>query len=478
MRITVPVAGPLAKDSDIQVNDQRSINLYPEIELVGAKSQLTMKSTPGLNLITTAGNGPIRSNIVKFASNAYFVSGQQLMKMTTAYAVSAVGTLNTTSGWCGIVAGRSYVVVVDGGDLYTWDDSDFAIVTDSGDADYDAQAPTSATSIAYIDGYYVANNAATDDVIISALEDPQAWDATDFTSADAHPDDVKALMTTFKDIYAIGSETTQVYYNSGNADFPFDLYPNGVLEWGTPAFASVANAQGNVFMLGASKEGALCVVMISGFSVSRISDTDMDRELSGFTTYSDAVGMTYHQAGQTFYILTLPTEDRTFVYHVEQQMWHERTYYGGGRHRASGTGAFNGRIIVGDYSNNNIYYFDLSKYTDNGATIERKRITQCLHKDGLPISVSELFLEFAAGVGLTSGQGSDPQVVLRYSKNGGKTWSSAFTRDIGPLGEYDAAAVWHKLGQSERRGFVFEITVTDPVSVTLIGGYADVTVDG
>lgn len=472
MRIQVPIVGPLAKDTDVEVNNQRSINLYPEVELVGAKSQITLKSTPGLLYQVTAGNGPIRSNFVEWSDKTYFVSGQELMSMDAGLAVTSIGTLTSSSGRCHLAAGRNYLAVVDGRDLYTWDGADFATVTDSGDPDYDADCPTNPEYIVVMDGYFIVNNQNSDQFNISTADDPQAWDALDFATADKHPDDLKALATEGPNLYLIGEKTTEVWWNSGNADFPFERYANGVIEWGIAAPHSLAQSAGSLFMLGTNRQGARSVVMVNGFQASPISDPDMDDELATLDTVSDAIGMSYHQSGKTFYFLTFPTEDRTFVYHVEQQMWHERKGYEIGRHRAAGMGAFADKTWVGDYVDGKIYTFEPDVYTDNGATIERKRTTQVLHKDRQQISVNRLEIEFAPGVGVTTGQGSDPQVMLRYSVNGGRTWSSEQWRDIGALGDFHVRCVWEKFGQAPQ--FTFEITVTDPVRVTIVGGYADV----
>ena len=80
---------------------------------------------------------------------------------------------------------------------------------------------------------------------------------------------------------------------------------------------------------------------------------------------------------------------------------------------------------------------------------------------------------FDAGVGLATGQGSDPQAMLRWSDDGGYTWSNSHWRSIGKLGEYSHRAIWRRLGRSRHR--VFELTVTDPVNATVVGLYAQIS---
>ena len=467
MRVSLPLSGARQSDRAIQVNSQRSINWYPSLEGDGAKSVLTMLPTPGLDRRIEFGNGPTRSNIVEFAGAAYWVSGSELMKMTTAESVSAVGSLNTNTGYCYLAAGRTYLMVTDGGDGYTWNDTTFAAISDG-------DFPTNPSYCGYLDGFFLVLDAGTDQWNKSASENPTSWDALEFASAEASPDDAVAIVTTYRDLYIIGTLTTQVYYNSGNPQFPFDLYANGVLEFGTPAPASVTKTGGNIFMLAQVEGGGITVLRINGFQAQRISDPDIAYTLSRMTTITDAEGYAYTEADQTFYVLTFPSEDLTLTYHVEQGQWHDRSSHGMGRHRSRGYGRFNGRHYVGDYQNAKLYALDPAKYTDDGQTIRRVRRGAVLHKDGLQFEVNEFEVEFARGKGLVDGQGSDPQAIFRYSYDGGNTWSNELWQPMGALGDYTRRAIWYRLGQMN--DFRFELAVTDPIEAILIAAYADVTV--
>lgn len=466
-RIAIPIAGPRSVNKSLVVNAQRALNLYPEVEGDGAKAILTMKCTPAMTRVLSAGNGPCRSNIVEFADAAYYVSGAKLIKVTSAWASSEVGTLNTTTGQCHMVAGRDYLLVTDGGDGYTWDGTTFATVVDG-------DFPANPGGCAYIAGYFVTFNAGTDQFQVSANEDPTSWAALDFASAEADPDNAAGVLSTYRDLYVFGDRTTQVYYLSDNVNFPFSPYVNGVLEFGLHAPDSLARAGGFLFLVAREREGSPTVLMVQGFQAKRIGSGDTADTLAAMTTTDDAVGYAYTDSDQTFYVLTFPTEDITLVYHVEQDMWHERGSYGLGQHRSRGHGYFNGKHLVGDYADGSLHELDDDSYTDNGATITRRRVAGVLHREGRQFEVNEFEVEFQRGVGLASGQGSDPQAMLRYSCDNGRTWSSELWRDIGPQGNYGAKALWHRLGQMD--AFTAEITVTDPVEVVIVAAYADINI--
>jgi hypothetical protein len=466
--VQIPIAGARQVDRAFSVNAQRAIGWYPEVEGDGAKSILTMKPTPGLRELAQAGNGPRRSHGVDFEGDHYFVSGGNLVKVSPLWVATIIGALNTNAGWCGIIAGRTHLLVVDGGDGYTWDGTTFAVVADP-------DFPVSPSACGYMDGYFIVNDDATDQFSISANEDPTAWDALDFASAEADPDNAVAIATSYRDLYLIGQQTTQVYFNSSNADFPFDLYANGVLEFGSPAPASVVRAGGNIFMVAASKNSSVSIVRLNGFQAQKIVDPEMAYTLGRMATITDAVGMAYTQDDQTFYEITFPTEGITYTYHLEQDMWHERSSGGIGlTHRALGHGYFNREHVVGDNANGIIYALDPETYTDNGAPIWRRRIASILHREGRQIEINGLEVEFKAGVGTLAGQGRDPQAMLRYSFDGGHTWSRELWQRIGRMGQYGQRACWTRLGQGHH--FLLEITVTDPVEAIIVGAYADVAV--
>lgn len=469
MKRTVPLLGGRAVDKAFAVNAQRAVNWRPEAEPSGAKSLLTMKPTEGLVLLTTQGNGPCRSQFVEFQDDIYWVSGAQLLSRDSAGTTAVIGALNTNTGWCVLAAGRDYLMVVDGADGWTWSGSAYAQITDG-------DFPANPTWCAYIDGYFLANNDDTDKFYVSSLtggggEDPTSWSALMFATAEADPDDVLAVVKTFERVYMVGSKTTQVYYNSGNADFPFDLITNGILEWGVEAPASIDVSEGVIFLLSRSNGGGLQVIMVNGFQHQAIAPTDMIAELDEFDATSDAEGYVYKRGGQTFYQLTFPTDEVTFEYCMESGFWYERDYEGSGRHRSRGHGYFGGRHLVGDYENGNVYYLSPTAYTDNDHPIIRKRVTSVVAADGRDLVCNALELEFKRGIGLLTGQGSDPEVMLRYSTDGGNTWSDTLRSTIGALGDFDARVFFYRLGQAG--SFVFEITVSDPIEAVLIAVYGD-----
>ena len=87
------------------------------------------------------------------------------------------------------------------------------------------------------------------------------------------------------------------------------------------------------------------------------------------------------------------------------------------------------------------------------------------------VFVSRFELIMQAGNGLSTGQGSDPQVMLRISRDGGQTWGQELLMGTGKIGEYRARAFVNRLGRA--RNFVFELSSSDPVFTSWIMATCD-----
>lgn len=156
----------------------------------------------------------------------------------------------------------------------------------------------------------------------------------------------------------------------------------------------------------------------------------------------------------------------------------EYTVFTIGNHRSvSGIDSgvlFNGKTMVGDRSNGKIYSLDMNTYTDGGLPISRTRRTQIINKERVNVLHHRVEVEFEPGVGLDVAEGEDgedPQAVLKWSDDGGNTWSNGRSVSIGKYTKYGARAVWRGLGKSRNR--IYELSVESPVKIVLIGAHSD-----
>ena len=185
---------------------------------------------------------------------------------------------------------------------------------------------------------------------------------------------------------------------------------------------------------------------------------------------------TYQQDGHNFYVLIFPSANTTWVYDAATNAWHERAAWTNGdftRHRSNCQMAFNNEIVVGDFQNGNIYAFDLDDYTDNNQIQKWLRSWRALPtgQNNLKRTTQHsLQLDLETGTGLNLGQGDDPQVMLRWSDDGGHTWSNEHWISIGKIGQFYRRAIWRRLGMTLKlRDRVYEVSMTDPVKTAIMG---------
>jgi hypothetical protein len=195
-----------------------------------------------------------------------------------------------------------------------------------------------------------------------------------------------------------------------------------------------------------------------------------------YADISDATGYTYQQDGHSFYVLNFPTANTTWVYDVATGAWHERASFANGefnRHRASSQMFFNATTVVGDYQNGKIYSFDLNVYADDGAPQKWLRSWRALPTGANNLARTiqhSMQLDCETGVGLNNGQGSNPQAMLRWSDDGGHTWSSEHWKSMGRIGRSGYRTIWRRLGATMKiRDRVYEVSGTDPVRIYIMG---------
>lgn len=471
-----PFIGQAYLSRSLNMNCQRSVNLFPEIDK-SSKHVIGLYGTPGKTLRVTAGSGPIRA-LYAGETYLYAVSGNTMYYIDTNWTATAMGTLNTSTGTVSIDENTVQLVLADGGDLYT-----STLPTGTVTAVSDPDVPASPSRVAVLGGYAVTDNVGTGKFYLSDINDATAWNALDFATAEGLPDDIVTPYRDHLELRLLGVKSNEVWMLSNNSDFPLERIDQAYIDQGCAAKHAVCHGDNSVFFIGSGKDGDSIIYRTMGFNIKRISTHAIEYAISNYSTISDAIAWVHEEEGHTFIVFTFPTGNATWVYDVATEMWHERAYMIQAtsvlqRDRANCHAFFNRFHVIGDYQNGKIYSLDLDVYADNAEYIKRLRsaptgkdnrayeisITdpvKCAFTGG-NLDMSEgkdrnfhhrLQITMETGVGLVSGQGSDPQVVMRYSNDNGHTWSNElwgsaglYTGGGGNLGEFKRRVIFRRLG--------------------------------
>lgn len=470
-----PILGSSYVARSVNAADSRMVNLYPEAVPEGGKESAFLNRAPGLRVLGAYGTGPIRGEWA-FGGYGYVVSGDEVYKIDTNWAGTLIGTVSGEGPVSMSDNGTQLFIACNpAGYIYNKDTNVFTQITD-------VNFP-GAVTVSFINGYFLFNEPNSQRVWVTNLYNGLVIDALAFASVEGSPDNMVGLIADHKEAWMFGTDTIEVWYDAGTPNFPLAPIQGAYNEIGLAAAYSIAKLDNGLFWLGADKRGKGIVYRANGYTGQRVSTHAVEWQIQQYSRIDDAIGYTYQQDGHAFYMLIFPTANTTWVYDVATQDWHERAGFLNGnftRHRSNCQMFFNNEIVVGDYSTGNIYAFDLNIYADNGLPQKWLRSWRALAtgQNNLKRTAHhQLQLDCESGVSINTGQGSDSQVMLRWSDDGGHTWSNEHWVTMGKIGQYYRRVIWRRLGMTMKlRDRVYEISGTDPVKIAIMG--AELTVSG
>jgi len=382
------------------------------------------------------------------------------------------------------------LVLVDGTSMYVYDLSTNTINNITGTLPF-----TDPLKVVFINQRFVCINedettSNNGKFFWTEILDANDWPALNFATAESSADKIVSCDIVEGNIWFFGPRSYEVWRTGGNPDLPFDKIGGSSSEIGCSAPNSVTSIGQNVFFIGSSTAGNNVIFMSQGYNVNRISTHAIENYLENdISTSDDAVGFTYQQNGHTFYVLTLVTGNKTFVYDLSTNEWHTRTSRDAQTNDEDrwdpifATFAF-GEVLVGTLSNARLLKLDLDRYYEwDGRPIVRLFQSPIYFDNYQEQFHKEFVVDMETGVGQNLGepfnsgiqtsQAYDPKIMLQYSDDSGHTWSNEIWTDLGKAGEYLTRARWRRLGRSRAR--VYRIKVSSPNKVVIIG--ARITTD-
>jgi hypothetical protein len=460
-----PIAIGFGQQRSRPVNAARVVNLYAEATPEGSRTKVVLYGTPGQKEWRTIGDDTIRAGL-EGQGVAYILSG------TTLWKTEADGTTTACSG--DLIPSTGQATLINNGEqIGLLVVPDFFVITDTTVVKNTSSGVPAVgfSSVSYIDGYGILTvNDSSGQFYITGLLDFSTIDPLDVASAESSPDGLVRVLVDHREIWLFGTKTIEPWSNTGASPFPLERVPGALLERGCAAAQSCAKMDNSVFWLGDDR----IIYRADGYQPVRIS-THAIEEILRTGTVSDAYGMTYFMGGHHFYVLTLPSLGRTFAFDAAASgaagtaVWHERQ---------SGTSltpapwdvqcifeAF-GKTLVG-LQGGKVAELDLDTYTDLGEPIRSAIVSVPFFGEGTRAMMVDYEVECELGIGASSGQGQDPQLMMRYSDDGGSTWSSERQASLGALGVRLIRAMWERLGTFRQR--TVEISISDPVKRCFYG---------
>lgn len=471
------------------------VNAYADIERDPDRSQVTFHGLAGLTKFADLGATPLRG-LFSHGNYIYGAHRGNLYQIRNDGVATDLGDLDTSEGhvyFCANYGGE--IMLVDGTSGYVYDTvaETFAKITDG-------DFPANPHTCTFYRGFGVVNYGADAQFILSGLDDFVNWDALDFSTADADPDELVAVHAHQGVLCMLGAESIEYWMYSGAADFPLTRVSGSRYGFGLAARASVVSFGDDAMALLRDSRGQIVVARLKGGAPLVVSPPELTEIISGYSV-ATAVATTFMVAGHPFYQISFPASRATWIYDGLTGVWSERRSYGengifrglvGAWHAAGGAV---GAMYWGDYDSGKIWKQSApTSFTDsNGSRLDYSGVVWIEGQDAdgndrpvefelrskhisLPgntrFTVPSFQVDMAEGEGADTGQGAIPKAMLSVSLDKGRSWGAELHAGLGKTGKYRARVIFRKLGQF--RDAVFRLRVTDPVPRIVTGEALDI----
>ncbi len=402
--VRIPLTGGAYKARSVIASAQRQVNLYaePMPQAQGEPAPAALYPTAGLRLLTMFPQGPIRGLRLATNGTLYVVAGSGVYSVTSSFAAVLLGSITPGITTPVKMTDNSLTLVIVDGTASGWQ------VTLASNVFSQISDPTGSFRggdfVDYLDTFLLFNVPSTPQ-FQSSQSLAVTFDPLYFANKSSAPDLLVGLIVAKREIWLIGQRTTEVWYDTGAPDFPFGSMQGVFIDHGCAAKYSIAGLDNAVYWLSQDRAGQGIVMQGAGYATKRISTYAIESELVSYQTISDAIGFCYQYNGHSFYHLTFPAADKTWLYDTTTEEWSELAWLDGNgiehRHRANCATSAYGQVIAGDWQSGNLYALDPGTYTDAGAPIKRLRCFPHLLNDGKRVFYRQFLADMDAGTGQT-----------------------------------------------------------------------------
>lgn len=480
--IDLPIVGPSYHLKDWAIDCQRTLNLYPQaVESQTAPQVSALLPTEGLTkLFEFVGTAQEYDAKVR---GIYALTDRILVVVSMRLVVIQNDEWRDIGYIKGLdkvtFADNGFEVFMTGNDAYNFTGHVYNIANDTLTeilVDTNDNGFFGASSVAFLDSRFIWTVPDSGRIQWSKLLSHET-DALSYATAESKSDKLVRVIANNGMLWLIGEKTTEVWVSTGSNDAPFVRQSGAYMPTGCIAKDSIVEFGSSLIWLAQTDFGANQIVMTQGYQTVRISNHALESALARYKSTKDAYAFSYQREGHAFYMISFPTDRKTWCYDASTQMWHERAWYNedeseNEHHRAYCHCFFNGQHLVGDRQYPIIYLLDPLAETDNEVPIIRERTTPCVSPNGSRMIFDEVQLFCQVG----QDNNTKPMIMFDWSDDRGKTWSSdqvvEIANDLGAIGEYEKRVVFRRLGQSFSR--VFRVRMTDAGRLILLGAKAKV----
>lgn len=486
----LPLFNPQYKQTGLKIAGQQElINFYfhKTPGLSDSRGEWAVLATPGLNSVVSCSGTLIRAAIAYDTTKAYVVIDNKIKKVTSSFVVTDLGvTLGGSTGNCSIAKTGTEVVVCANSKIYRINTST-DVVTDITTVLTSISASNIPIWVSAQNSRFIYLTSNANQVHISDL-----YNCNSITSLNGYKPNTIAgtlsnvAVTTWYQYY-FNENSVEVYRDTGAEIGPFARIDGGAIPVGIASANSALSILDKVYYLGRTSVGLLGIIEVSGVDYKVVSTPDFVQTVDDYYDYSDAIAWTDTHNGHVFYNLTFPNKEQTpgysantgitWTYDLTTGLFFTRSSYDNSnarntRHKANCSFYLGSKQLIGAWDDGYLYEISNDFLDEEGITIRRQLVTSTIINNDNPFSVYGLEIDVEKGIGLVSGTGSDPTIMLETSKDRGNTWSAVRTRTVGVQGDYKKIVKFSSFGLC--KSITFRMTVTDPVRWAFLACTAEI----
>lgn len=442
------------------------------------RQQAALLGLPGLEAFITFGATPLRAYYVREGELIFYaVVGNRLLKLAPNQPAVELGTLATLTGPAWIADNGTQLFINDGVTAWIYNTTT-GVLTQITDPDY----PTLARGGTYLQGrfwVYTTTGPNAGRVYASDQQNGLAWDALNFFTPESIPDGIMAVYRWYNDLVVFGRSSIE-WWSGVSVSIPgqlgFQPVSGANIEVGLSGEQAYGRVGQRLFFLG-RVNGEAGIYELVNYRVRKVSTPAVDADLLRRVNHAVAVGTGYLAAGHGLFQLTFPgtTAEQavTWAYDVLTGLWCQRESYGQPYYRGLLATSSLDRIFISDAFTGTIWEMKDTVYTEGDDPLIFEVTGIHLLKQGNMLAVDAIQVDVETGLGVSTGQGSDPRAMLQVSKDGGRTWGTEQWVPLGKIGEYRRRALRRRLGAA--RDLAVRLRITDPVPRRVTGAYLRVS---
>lgn len=491
-RQTISLLAPTYKQRGLSsAGAQQLTNMYLQtIDDYNGRNKIAAVGTPGYEDYLTISGDEWRL-LFNHQGIGYGVKDNTVYKLVAAGSTAtptSLGTISTSTGRLSVAATDTEIVICEPGSkiykivLATDTLTDITATLTGIDANL-----RPIWVLAYSSRFIYLTN-IDNKVYISDLLDADTVSSVNYFTIDSSYGTLQSGITSNWYQYYFSDVNTEVWYDQGSFPIPFLRLPSGIINYGIASIHTAQIIQDTVIFLSKNSDGFQGIVAAQGPQAQVISPTWLVDTIKNYTSYDDSFAWVDSDNGIVFYNITFPNAElapgtganigRTWSYNTITKDWYERRSYNPDQNRLDRyiTNChmfFDDKHIIGDYQSGKLYVW-AGDYTDeNGTEIIRQIITPHIIANDEFISLYNLEIDVERGQGLDgSSQGSDPKIVVQYSKDRGNTWSEEKIISCAPLGNFNKRVRLSSLGGG--RCFTIRLTMSDPIKWRIVGATVEI----